>query len=336
MSGMRVVRNPDEAEGSGRQSIDTLGPAPAYEAAYLPHPQLVHPVPVPTPPPPTIPVPVPVQEPVAPLQINRRAVESPPANTTSFPISSSPGSSSLSRPESMSTRRASTAMSLSKSLRHQQRSQSPMRMTNLRPPRSWESSPAPHQNSFPDISEHPAQEEYGSYPAQGGSSLSRETTSMWEQNHRLYSTPPQPGGWDDRNSRNGSRAGSMMSASTNSVLLAGALQAEVRSDPSGRSVDENLAKIQVLASMSDKDAERLITAGTVNTLITLLKMRSVTGVGLEAVLMTLGLLACVYLKGSCARFQLTIHQTRHSQCQHDISHQHSHHSHRDFQYIQLG
>lgn len=79
----------------------------------------------------------------------------------------------------------------------------------------------------------------------------------------------------------------------NAVLLAGALAAEVKDGRKREIIDMHLASMQHMCTQSDKDAEKLVTAGAVHTLIHLLKIRAGTGDGLESVLITLGLLACV-------------------------------------------
>jgi hypothetical protein len=75
------------------------------------------------------------------------------------------------------------------------------------------------------------------------------------------------------------------------VLLAGALRAEVMEGRKQESIDNYLRKIQFLSSQSDKEAQKLVTAGVVPTVILLLKSRAVDGVRLEVVLTTLGILA---------------------------------------------
>jgi hypothetical protein len=77
----------------------------------------------------------------------------------------------------------------------------------------------------------------------------------------------------------------------NPVLLAGALHAEVTEGRNRDTIDDHLTKIYELASQSDKDAEKLVTAGVVPSLILLLKARAVDSFGLEIVLITLGVLA---------------------------------------------
>ena len=48
-----------------------------------------------------------------------------------------------------------------------------------------------------------------------------------------------------------------------------------------------------MATESDRDAQKLVTAGVVQDLITLLRRRTMDYGGLEIVLVTLGTLACV-------------------------------------------
>jgi hypothetical protein len=80
---------------------------------------------------------------------------------------------------------------------------------------------------------------------------------------------------------------------SNAVLLAGALHAEVTEGRKQDVIDDYLHKVQLLCSESDKEAQKLITAGIVPTVILLLKSRAVTSVGLEMVISTLGILASV-------------------------------------------
>ena len=75
------------------------------------------------------------------------------------------------------------------------------------------------------------------------------------------------------------------------MLLAGALHAEVTEGRKQDLIDNYLRKIQVLSSQSAKEAQKLVTAGVVPTVILLLKSRAVDGVRLEVVLTTLGILA---------------------------------------------
>jgi len=77
----------------------------------------------------------------------------------------------------------------------------------------------------------------------------------------------------------------------NAVLLVGALHAEVTEGRKQDAIDEYLHKAYTLASQSDKEAQKLVTAGIVPTVIHLLKVRAIEGVGLELVLGTLGVLA---------------------------------------------
>ncbi|KAF7361275.1 Protein kinase domain-containing protein [Mycena sanguinolenta] len=77
----------------------------------------------------------------------------------------------------------------------------------------------------------------------------------------------------------------------NANLLAGALLTEVKEGRKPEIIDGYLDKIQRLALKSHKDAQKLVTAGVIPTLILLVKTRAVDGVGLETVLLTLGILA---------------------------------------------
>jgi len=75
------------------------------------------------------------------------------------------------------------------------------------------------------------------------------------------------------------------------VLLAGALHSEITEGRKQEVIDDYLLKVQFLSSQSDKEAQKLVTAGIVPTVILLLKARAVEAVGLEIVLTTLGILA---------------------------------------------
>ncbi|KAJ7075996.1 hypothetical protein B0H15DRAFT_805837 [Mycena belliarum] len=76
----------------------------------------------------------------------------------------------------------------------------------------------------------------------------------------------------------------------NANLLAGALLAEVKEGRKREVIDGYLDRIQKLGLRSHKDAQKLVTAGTIPTLILLLKSRAVEGDGLETVLLALGIL----------------------------------------------
>jgi hypothetical protein len=80
------------------------------------------------------------------------------------------------------------------------------------------------------------------------------------------------------------------SIAPNAKLLAGALLSEVKEGRKQDVIDPLLIKIQNLGVKSHKDAQRLVTAGTVPSLILLLKTRAATGHGLETVLIALGIL----------------------------------------------
>jgi len=88
-----------------------------------------------------------------------------------------------------------------------------------------------------------------------------------------------------------SMSGSSVTQSRNPVLLAGALHAEVTEGRKRDVIDHHLTMIYELASQSNKDAEKLVTAGVVPSLILLLKARAVDAIGLQIVLITLGILA---------------------------------------------
>ena len=75
------------------------------------------------------------------------------------------------------------------------------------------------------------------------------------------------------------------------VLIAAALNGEVAAGRNRDAIDDQLVNVHRLASQSDKECQKLITAGIIPTLITLLKTRAGDGIGLEVVLMTLGLVA---------------------------------------------
>ena len=60
-------------------------------------------------------------------------------------------------------------------------------------------------------------------------------------------------------------------------------------------LNDCMARIQLMAADSDKDAQRLVTAGVVQDLIILLRRRAMDYGGLEIVLVTLGTLACVLM-----------------------------------------
>jgi hypothetical protein len=78
---------------------------------------------------------------------------------------------------------------------------------------------------------------------------------------------------------------------SDATLLANALHAEVTEGRKQDIIDDYLRKIQFLSSQSYKEAQKLVTAGVVPTVILLLKARAVDCVWLEAVLKTLGILA---------------------------------------------
>ena len=75
------------------------------------------------------------------------------------------------------------------------------------------------------------------------------------------------------------------------MLLAGALHAEVAEGRKKDVIDDYLHRAQLHCSQSDKEAQKLVTAGIVPTVILLLKARALDTSGLETVLITLGMLA---------------------------------------------
>ncbi|KAF7978829.1 hypothetical protein HWV62_44621 [Athelia sp. TMB] len=78
----------------------------------------------------------------------------------------------------------------------------------------------------------------------------------------------------------------------NPVLLAKALLAEVKEGRKQEVIDDYLDKVQYMCLQSSKEAQKLVTAGIVPTVLLLLQARAIDGVGLELVLVTLGILAC--------------------------------------------
>ncbi|KAJ7159838.1 armadillo-type protein [Mycena crocata] len=76
----------------------------------------------------------------------------------------------------------------------------------------------------------------------------------------------------------------------NANLLAAALLSEVKEGRRREVINGYLSKIQKLGLRSHKDAQKLVTAGTIPTLILLLKERAVDGIGLDTVLLALGIL----------------------------------------------
>ncbi|KAG8993039.1 hypothetical protein FRB90_000805, partial [Tulasnella sp. 427] len=85
--------------------------------------------------------------------------------------------------------------------------------------------------------------------------------------------------------------GSIPPSRPSAIIVAGALDAEITGGRKRELIDNYLEIIQQLATDSQRDAEKLITAGVVPTLIMLLKSRAMDGQGLDLVLKTLGILA---------------------------------------------
>ncbi|KAJ7074507.1 hypothetical protein C8F01DRAFT_1010854 [Mycena amicta] len=76
----------------------------------------------------------------------------------------------------------------------------------------------------------------------------------------------------------------------NANLLAGALLTEVKEGRKREVIDDYLGKVHLIGLRSQRDVQKLVTAGLIPTLIMLLKTRAVDGIGLEPVLLALGLL----------------------------------------------
>ncbi|KAJ7183441.1 kinase-like domain-containing protein, partial [Mycena filopes] len=76
----------------------------------------------------------------------------------------------------------------------------------------------------------------------------------------------------------------------NATLIVGALLAEIKEGRQRDVIDPLISNIQKLGRRSHKDAQKLVTAGAIPALILLLKTRAVYGIGLEIVLIALGVL----------------------------------------------
>lgn len=83
----------------------------------------------------------------------------------------------------------------------------------------------------------------------------------------------------------------VFSGKSSAILLAGALHAEVTEGRKKDVIDGYLRRVQLLCSQSDKEAQKLVTAGIVPTVILLLRARALEASGLETALITLGMLA---------------------------------------------
>ncbi|KAG8952318.1 hypothetical protein FRC04_004746 [Tulasnella sp. 424] len=92
-------------------------------------------------------------------------------------------------------------------------------------------------------------------------------------------------------SRRGKTSGSINTGRPSAIIVAGALDAEIGGARKREVIDSYLEIVQQLATESQRDAEKLITAGVVPNLILLLKSRAMDGQGLAVVLKTLGILA---------------------------------------------
>ncbi|KAG8901647.1 hypothetical protein FRC01_009784, partial [Tulasnella sp. 417] len=92
-------------------------------------------------------------------------------------------------------------------------------------------------------------------------------------------------------SRRAAAAGSIASGRPSARIVAGALEAEITGGRKRDVIDGYLEVIQQLATDSPREAEKLVAAGVVPTLILLLKSRAMDGQGLDLVLKALGILA---------------------------------------------
>ncbi|KAF9029715.1 ARM repeat-containing protein [Hymenopellis radicata] len=154
---------------------------------------------------------------------------------------------------------------------------------------SWDPSSSYARAYTPNVS---SIDENGAYnpmsaPAAPGMLGRSDSSAMWEHNRRQSSAA----NWDRMSTVTDTPSNRSINQSMNAVLLAGALQAEVHSTRIPDVIDSALIKIQHLATNSDKDAQKLVTAGVVPTLIHLLKIRAAETTGLDIVLVTLGLVA---------------------------------------------
>ncbi|KAG9083743.1 hypothetical protein FRC06_004384, partial [Ceratobasidium sp. 370] len=86
------------------------------------------------------------------------------------------------------------------------------------------------------------------------------------------------------------QAGPARQRRVSAVLLASALQSEAVESRQQSMIDEHLVDVQKLAASSEKEAQKLVTAGVINTLTILLRERAVDSVGLDLVLKALGTL----------------------------------------------
>ncbi|KDQ13809.1 hypothetical protein BOTBODRAFT_33247 [Botryobasidium botryosum FD-172 SS1] len=105
---------------------------------------------------------------------------------------------------------------------------------------------------------------------------------------QLGTLPTLAQGSESLSVRSGSKATSITPNKPSAVLLVGALQAEINEGRKQDVIDHYLHSIEQLIVESEKEAEKLITAGIIPTLIHLLKSRAVDGIGLDMILKLLG------------------------------------------------
>ncbi|KIY73084.1 ARM repeat-containing protein [Cylindrobasidium torrendii FP15055 ss-10] len=155
---------------------------------------------------------------------------------------------------------------------------------------SMANSPQPFRQMLPG-----SPSPYGAVPhsAPMFSQQSGDASSVWEHNqHRRTFVSDQPARPTSPATLTDTSSTPSRSQGRSAVLLANALQAEVqaaRSNP--EAVDRLLEQIQQMACESEKDAEKLVTGGTMPTLVHLLKVRGAEPHRLDKVLITMGLLA---------------------------------------------
>ncbi|KAJ7020727.1 hypothetical protein C8F04DRAFT_1013931 [Mycena alexandri] len=140
-------------------------------------------------------------------------------------------------------------------------------------------SPVPYSKMHPAV--EAAYEKHNALIAGMGRSEYTESTAVTSSNASAESLCAEA-------AKSSSSVGTATAPNAN--LLAGALLSEVKEGRKREVIDPLLSKIQKMGMKSNKDAERLVTAGTIPTLILLLKTRAVDGIGLENVLMALGIL----------------------------------------------
>ncbi|KAG8881629.1 hypothetical protein FRB97_009318 [Tulasnella sp. 331] len=142
---------------------------------------------------------------------------------------------------------------------------------------------------------------YTGSQATSGASTSVTQLNSWREESAptLYAAPSTSSAgerglsFSARNEGDGGRQApaSISSTRPSAVIVAGALYAEITEGRKPEVIDQYLDLTQQLVSQSEKEVQKLITAGIIPTLILLVKARAVDGVGIEIVLKTLGMLA---------------------------------------------